>query len=116
MKDSLHVYKAFVTNVIDGDTIVVDIDLGFSMFLHDQHLRLARVNAPELKGETKDAGLASKNALASKILNHYVYVKTYKSGRDKYGRILAEIVTIEEPSLCVNDWLLAEGHAIEFMV
>ena len=116
MKDSLHVYKAFVTKVIDGDTIVADIDLGFSTFLHDQHLRLARVNTPELKGETKEAGLAARDAVVSKILNHYVYVKTYKTGKDKYGRILAEVMTMDEDPICINDWLLSEGFAKEFMV
>lgn len=112
MKDALYHYAAVVTKVIDGDTIVVDVDLGFSIHLRDQYLRLARINTPELKGSTKTAGLKSKDALASKLANKKIYIKTRKVEKDKYGRILAEVYADDE---CVNDWLLQEGLAVPYL-
>lgn len=67
MKDFLYHYKATVKRVIDGDTVVVDVDLGFSVVLRDQPVRLAKVNTPEKKGKTKAAGVAAKEALEAKL-------------------------------------------------
>ena len=42
----MYTYKAKLIRVIDGDTIVADIDLGFNMILRDQHIRLTGINTP----------------------------------------------------------------------
>ena len=104
----MYEYKAFVRKVYDGDTITVDIDLGFDVVLKDQKIRLVRINAPEVRGKERPEGLKSRDALRSKIGNKWVKIKTQKDKKGKYGRWLGEI-WLED--LCVNDWLLKEGHA-----
>ena len=42
----MYTYNAIVKDVLDGDTVKVDIDLGFGVWLNSQVVRLARINAP----------------------------------------------------------------------
>jgi len=105
-------YKAAVTRIVDGDTVVVDIDLGFGVWLRDQSVRLAKINAPEIRGSTREAGLASKDFLTKLILNKWVQIRTEK-GNEKYGRWLATILIEEDGNLIdINRKMIAEGHAI----
>ncbi len=104
----MYEYRAFVRKIYDGDTITVDIDLGFDVVLKDQKIRLVRIDAPEVRGGERPEGLKSRDALRTKIGNKWVKIKTQKDKKGKYGRWLGEI-WLED--LCVNDWLLKEGHA-----
>ena len=111
---NLYHYKATVVSVYDGDTITVDIDLGFSATLR-MNVRLARINAPEVRGPQKPEGLTAAEALRQWLpAGQQVYLKTYKDGREKYGRYLAD-VGIDGHSLpyitCLNDWLVEHGYA-----
>lgn len=81
-------YRAHVLRVYDGDTITVRIDLGFSVFT-EQRLRLARVNAWEVRGTERPAGLIARDWLRDQILGKTVEVTTEKTG--KYGRWIAEV-------------------------
>jgi micrococcal nuclease len=107
----MHEYRAYVRKVYDGDTITVDIDLGFDIILHKQKIRLLRINAPEVRGEQREAGLKSRDALRAKIGSKWIKLKTQQDKKGKYGRWLGEIWIEDE---CVNDWLLSEGHAEEY--
>jgi micrococcal nuclease len=107
----MYEYRAFVRKVYDGDTITCDISLGMYVELKDQKLRLARINAPEIRGEERPQGLISRDALRNKIGNKWVKIKTIKDKKGKYGRWLAEVWIEDE---CVNDWLLSEGLAEEY--
>ena len=49
----MYEYRAFVTKVYDGDTITVDIDLGFGVQLKKQSIRLSGINAPEVRGPSR---------------------------------------------------------------
>ncbi len=82
----LHAYKAFVEKVIDGDTIRVNLDLGFGIF-HHETLRLAKINAPEVATE---AGKECAKSL-SKILKDvpFLIIRTIKT--DIYGRYVADV-------------------------
>lgn len=104
----MHEYRAFVRKIYDGDTVTVDIDLGFDIILHKQKIRLLRINAPEVRGEQREEGLKSRDALRQKIGNKWVKLRTQKDKKGKFGRWLGEIWFEEE---CVNDWLITEGHA-----
>ena len=55
-------YNCTIKRVIDGDTVVADVDLGFTVHV-EVHFRLAGINAPELVGADAAAGRASKVAL-----------------------------------------------------
>ena len=104
----LYTYRAFVRKVYDGDTITCDISLGFDVELKNQKIRLSRINTPEVRGKSRPEGLKSRDALREKISNKWVIIKTQKDKKGKYGRWLGE-VWIDK--VCMNDWLLSEGHA-----
>ena len=104
----MYEYRAYVSRVYDGDTITVDIDLGFGIVIKSQKIRLVRINAPEIRGDERQTGLVSRDALRDKIGNKWVTIKTSKDKKGKYGRWLGE-VWIDDT--CVNDWLIKEGHA-----
>jgi micrococcal nuclease len=107
-------YKAAVTRVVDGDTVIVDIDLGFGVWLKEQSVRLAKINTPELKGSTRVAGVAAKEFLSKLILNKWVQIRTEK-GQEKYGRWLATILLEEDKNLIdINQKMVAEGHAVTY--
>ena len=110
----MYEYKAFVRKVYDGDTITVDIDLGFEVMLKNQKLRLYGINTPEVRGESRELGIAVRDLVRQRISNKWVTLKTHKDKKGKYGRWLGEIYESgAEESL--NDWLLNEGYAVEFM-
>ena len=109
----LYHYVAQVQSVYDGDTCRVDIDLGLGIWLRNEKLRLVRINAPEVTGETKKAGLASRDALRERIQDRTVIIETLKDQRGKYGRYLAEIWLEENGGFTnINDELVRQGHAV----
>lgn len=107
----MYEYRAYVRKVYDGDTVTVDIDLGFDIVLKNQKIRLLRINAPEVRGKQRPDGLKSRDALREKISNKWIKVKTEKDKKGKYGRWLGEIWINDD---CVNDWLIREGFAVEY--
>lgn len=81
-----YAYTAKVVKVVDGDTIDVVIDLGFSLFSH-QRLRLLGVYASE---DDTPAGKAQHENLTLFFSGHSdVVVRTHR--KDKYGRYLADV-------------------------
>jgi len=111
----MYTYKAFVTKVYDGNTITCDISLGFNMILKDQKLRLYGINAPEVKGSSKEIGLKVRDLLKDRIHNKWIIIKTFKDKKEKFGRWLAEVY---EPDVeeSINKWLLKEGHVKSYMI
>ena len=105
-------YRAFVRRVYDGDTITVDIDLGFDVLMKNQKIRLLGINAPEIRGENRQAGLVSRDFLREKISGKWVVLKTKKDKKGKYGRWLGEVF-LEEKN--INDLMLSEGMAKKYV-
>ena len=103
----LYTYKGLVLEVYDGDTITVEVDLGFNVKFKEK-FRLLYINAPEMKGGDKSSGTISRDRLRDKILNKEVIIKTSKDKKEKYGRFLAEVFLGEES---INNWLIVEGLA-----
>lgn len=101
-------YNAYVVDVYDGDTITVNIDLGFGIIYNKMKLRLADINAPEIKGGDREKGLITKNWLESKILNKKVTINTIKDSKEKFGRYLAYIYVNQEN---LNESMLTLGLA-----
>lgn len=115
-----YTYDAKVVNVVDGDTIRCHADLGFGITYDTQNLRLARINTPELKGESREAALAAKEALKNLIGDKTVLIRTLKNRRDRYGRYMCEVwvkecETEEESWVNVSDWLVAHGYAEKYV-
>ena len=116
-KEKMFEYRSSLLKIIDGDTIDVDIDLGFSVVLKKQRIRLYGINTPESRTrdlEQKQYGLAAKARLKELLeAADTIIVKTAidKKARGKYGRILG---TIYADDINVNEKLLEEGHAIAY--
>ena len=112
-ENSLYIYRANVIDVYDADTITVDIDLGFYLWLHKQEFRLHGINAPEVIGMEKAEGEKARNFLRGKIFGKEVIVQSIKNPKveeqkEKYGEFLA-IVWLDGVNL--NDLLIKEGYA-----
>jgi micrococcal nuclease len=105
----MYKYRAKVTRVIDGDTAVVLVDLGFYVFI-TVHLRLFGINAPEMHGETRLAGAASKARLQELIEGKDILIES--RALDKYGRTVA-VVFLNDVS--INDQMVKEGLAVPYL-
>lgn len=123
-----HVYNATITAVIDGDTLVADIDLGFGIWRKGQKIRLLGCNCPEKKGETLAAGTAatiftvewllSGNRLKggrTAIPRTAVIIRTYIDDTDNFGRVLARIWRVDPPDIDLATSLIASNQAVPFM-
>ena len=107
-----------VTKIVDGDTIDVDIDLGFSIS-YAQRLRLAGIDTPEsrtLDKLEKSLGVESKDYLKSKFKDaKVIVVKTEKpDSTEKYGRILGWIY-IDGNTKSINEQMIEDGYAWGYM-
>ena len=107
-----------VTKVVDGDTIDVDIDLGFNIS-YSQRVRLAGIDTPESR--TKDArekalGLEVKDKIKKAIESaKTVIIKTeLPDSTEKYGRILGWVY-LDGAAKSLNEQLIDEGYAWAYM-
>lgn len=108
---ALYNYQAHVAQVLDGDTLDVDIDLGFSLTAR-QRVRLAGVNAPET--HSKDAaekarGIAARGALLNLVAGKTLLINTVKE-REKYGRFLASVTLPDGRDVATV--MIEAGHAL----
>lgn len=107
----LYTYKATVNSIYDGDTIRVDIDLGFGIIFRDQPLRLLGIDTPELRGEERPQGLISRSFVEERIpVGSVIKIATQKDRKEKFGRYLATVYYGEE-SKNLNEELLQSGMA-----
>ena len=96
-------FSGLVERVIDGDTIVILVDLGFDIS-HRVTVRLAGIECPEVRGDSKADGLAAKVELESLILGEVVWLRTEKKG--KYGRYIG---LIEYGGIDINKHMSESG-------
>ena len=117
----MYEYRCKVIKVIDGDTVDVDIDLGFDIMLRDERVRIMGIETPESRTRDKvekKFGLASKARLKELIggkSGPILKTQINKKGEDmrgKFGRILGDFVT--EDGRMVTDILVEEGHAVAY--
>jgi len=110
----MYEYRAKVVRWVDGDTVDVDIDLGFGVILSNKRIRLYGIDAPESR--TRDLEEKRRGKAAHHFVQGFaptgsvVTLKTYKTG--KYGRILAEVI-LDEAN--INQLLVSEGHATPYL-
>jgi micrococcal nuclease len=107
----MYEYHATVVSVYDGDTITVDIDLGFRSHLKKVKLRLFGIDAPEMRGVEKEQGRITRDWLRERILDREVFVRTYKDRTGKYGRWLADVYPIDDQSKSYNQMMIEGGLA-----
>ena len=107
-------YVKKVTKVVDGDTIDVDIDLGFDISFSSR-VRLAGIDTPESRTTDKmekALGLEAKAYLKSQIESaKTIVIKTEKmNSSEKYGRILGWLF-LDGSSVSMNEKMIEDGHA-----
>ena len=114
----MYEYKCNIIKVVDGDTVDVDIDLGFGIWIKDERVRIMGIDTPESRTRDKTEkkfGLASKAKLKS-LLGKTGVLKTQvnKNGEDmkgKFGRILGDF---QVGAKMVTEILCEEGYAVPY--
>ena len=105
----MYEYKVIkVIKVYDGDTITIEIDLGFGISKVDS-FRLANLNTPEVRGVERPEGLIARDYLRERLDTSLdVKVKTIKDKQGKYGRYIAELFI---DGININNELIEIGLA-----
>lgn len=118
-------YRATARRVKDGDSFVADVDLGFYAALA-VHVRLRGVNAPEMVGETADAGTAAREFLRGlvtvEVLAHTdviplavrkpLLLESYKDRRS-FERWVCDVWVEDDGAIAsVGDIMVKAGHAV----
>jgi len=111
-------YEVKVLKIVDGDTVDVDIDLGFGITLRDERVRIMGIDTPESRTSDKVEkvfGLASKDRLKELLGKDAILITTEnKHGEDmkgKFGRVLGDFKVGDKR---VTEILIEEGHAVKY--
>ena len=120
----MYEYRATVLKVIDGDTVDVDIDLGFGIVLKDERVRIMGIDTPESRTRDKVEDLFGEAAKArvKELMGESVVLKTQinKNGEDmkgKFGRILGDFKVYHSATdswRMLTEILVEEGHAVAY--
>lgn len=112
----MYEYRAKTVKIVDGDTVDIDIDLGFDVWVRNQRIRLYKVDTPEKRTRNKTekkAGLLATEKVTNLIpVGSTIVIKTHKDGKGKYGRILGEL--INEDGVNVNEYLIKNRYAVAY--
>ena len=117
----MYEYNCRIVKVVDGDTVDVDIDLGFDILLSNQRIRLKGIDTPESRTrdlEEKKFGLLAKEMVKSYCpVGQTVTLRTSKDERGKFGRILGEFMVYHAPTdryTSLNTLLVDESYAVAY--
>ena len=116
----MYEYKCKIRKVVDGDTVDIDIDLGFGVWLNDERVRIMGIDTPESRTSDpieKIFGMAAKERVQHLLSNESVLISKVKGDgneemRGKFGRILGDFRTPQGDLLTSK--LMAEGHAVAY--
>ena len=116
-------YDVVLLKCVDGDTVDVDIDLGFGVWLKDERVRIMGIDTPESRTSDKVEklfGTAAKERLKELLADGGKLITTEnKKGEDmkgKFGRILGDfyVERYEGEKERVTDILIEEGHCVAY--
>ena len=111
------IYNCIVDRVVDGDTVVVDIDLGFGVWMKKQRIRLMGIDTPEKR--TSDPLEKQFGLLATSIVEGFcpvgekILVETKLDGKGKFGRILG-ILWVDNSTVNLNQFLIDGRYAVAY--
>jgi micrococcal nuclease len=115
----MYEYKCTIVRVIDGDTVDVDIDLGFGIIMADERVRIMGIDTPESRTSDKVEKLFGKAAKArlQELLGETSVLRTQinKNGEDmkgKFGRVLGDFVA--KDGRMVTEVMTEEGHCVPY--
>ena len=116
----MYEYRCKVVKIIDGDTVDVDIDLGFGVWMHKERVRLFGIDTPESRTrdlEEKKYGLAAKKFLTEMLDDDGgITLKTHKDKTGKFGRILGELWrTTNYADQSINNYMIDKHHAVMYL-
>ena len=115
----MYEYSCKIVRVVDGDTVDVDIDLGFGVWMHKQRIRMYGIDTPESR--TRDLEEKKFGLMAKEIVKKWVpegstqTLITRKDKSGKYGRILGSFkIVFEEEETTLNDWMVKYKYGVEY--
>jgi micrococcal nuclease len=111
----MYEYRVYVKRIVDGDTVDVDIDLGFGVILANERVRIMGIDTPESRTRDlteKKFGLASKARLKEILGKTATLVCKEYDAKGKFGRVLGDFTTND--GRMVTDVLVEEGHAVAY--
>lgn len=115
----MYEYSAKVVRVVDGDTVDVDIDLGFGIVYSNQRIRMYGIDTPESRTRDlveKKFGLYAKEFLKS-MLGKTCTLRTHKDKAGKFGRILGEFMVYDhktDSEMSVKDIMIRENIGVAY--
>ena len=115
----MYEYRCKVVKIVDGDTVDVDIDLGFGVWLKKERIRMFGIDTPESRTrdlDEKKYGLMAKDYI-TKLLDDEggIVLKTRKDAEGKYGRILGELWrTTDFADKSINQIMIEKHHAVSY--
>ena len=112
-------YPCKIIKVVDGDTVDVDIDLGFGVWMKNQRIRMYGIDAPESRTSNqteKVYGVASKRFLEGMCDDkNGLVLRTHKDKKGKFGRILGELWrTTDYADQSINEYMIEKYHAVRY--
>ena len=115
----MYEYRCKIVRVVDGDTVDVDIDLGFGVVYANQRIRLYGIATPESR--TRDKVEKKFGKLAGRFLKEKLgkecTLRTRLDGKGKFGRILGEFLVYDnetDSEMTVNDIMIREHLAVPY--
>ena len=116
----MYEYRCKVVHIVDGDTVDVDIDLGFGVWMKKQRIRMYGIDTPESRTRDlveKKYGLAAKEFLTGMLNDKAgITLKTHKDKEGKFGRILGELWrTTDFADKSINEYMIEKHHAVRYM-
>ena len=115
----MYEYRCKVVKVIDGDTVDVDIDLGFGVWLHKERVRMFGIDTPESRTrdlEEKKYGLAAKAYVEKFLDDEWLMLKTETyDAEGKFGSILGSLYrTTNYADQSIIEYLIEKYHAFPY--
>ena len=115
----MYEYRCKIVKIIDGDTVDVDIDLGFGVWMHKERIRLYGIDTPESR--TRDLNEKKYGLIAKGWIERFMPVGsmqtliTQKDKSGKFGRILGKFrVNDGHYDIILNDWMISNHHAVAY--
>ena len=119
---TMYEYSCKIVRVVDGDTVDVDIDLGFGMWMHKERIRLYGIDTPESR--TRDLVEKKFGYLAKDMVESFLPVGsiqtlvTVQDKSGKFGRILGKFKIYdgkEDRQTTLNEWMIDNHYAVAYL-
>ena len=117
----MHTYRCTILKVVDGDTVDVDIDLGFGVWMRKERIRVLGIDTPESR--TRDKVEKTYGIMAKEFVKSYLPVgsvqtlQTEKDGTGKFGRTLGKFLVYDKKTdseMHLGDIMIREHLAVKY--